>query len=246
MRSDLRGVAAGTASEELNLLESRCIAVREKIRAFASPWFVEFAGIPRAGKSGCIDIVDHFLQRNGFSVLSPSEGASRIPEFIKDSEDLIAYNAWTATYAIREILEGLYFKGPYKYDVVLLDRGLFDATAWFHYLEDAGKLTEEERKFMTKFVRVDHWRSAVKQVFLFRCTVEVSQEREFKDKLTEKHGATTRTSFLNDLLRVYESAESCYGDEFTIFRIQTDSTDPKRVASEVLQRMFDAVESIST
>ena len=96
------------------------------------PLFVEFAGTPKSGKSTCIDTVNHFFRRLGYKVLAPTEGASkRTPYYLKD--DLVAFNAWSATYALTHILEGRF--GSDQYHLVIMDRGLFDALAWFELLK---------------------------------------------------------------------------------------------------------------
>ncbi len=100
------------------------------------PFFVEFAGTPKAGKSTCIDIVSHFFRRTGFHVLAPAEGASkRTPFYLK--KDWIAFNTWSACYALQHVLEGAHSGEPYN--IVMLDRGLFDALAWFEFLRMTGK-----------------------------------------------------------------------------------------------------------
>src|SRR5438445_9618618 len=87
------------------------------------PLFIEFAGTPKSGKSSCIDSVVHFFRRMNYVVLAPSEGASRrTPYYLRN--DLIAFNTWSASYALTQIMEGLYHSD--RYDVVVLDRGLFD------------------------------------------------------------------------------------------------------------------------
>ena len=83
------------------------------------PLFVEFAGTPKSGKSTCIDTVNHFFRRLGYKVLAPTEGASkRTPYYLK--EDLVAFNAWSAAYALTHILEGRY--GSDEYHLVIMDR----------------------------------------------------------------------------------------------------------------------------
>jgi putative protein kinase ArgK-like GTPase of G3E family len=50
------------------------------------PRFIEFAGTPKSGKSTCIDTVSHFFRRNGYKVLTPTEGASkRTPYYLKEN-----------------------------------------------------------------------------------------------------------------------------------------------------------------
>jgi hypothetical protein len=88
--SDFLGGFWCRGDERIAALDARCESVKNKIAGFASPWFVEFAGMPRAGKSGCISIVTHYLRRQKFSVFAPSEGASRLPDFVRNTNDLIA------------------------------------------------------------------------------------------------------------------------------------------------------------
>jgi hypothetical protein len=206
---------------------------------------VEFAGLPRAGKSGCIASVEHLLRRNGFSVLTPFEGAGRAPEHLKD--DLVAYNAWTALYAIQQILEGSSRSqkdSRRQFDVVLLDRGLFDATAWLHLFEARGQLEDaEHRETFTDFLRLRKWLSLVRQVFVFFCSPPTALERELRGKISAKPGRVVSPEFLGELRAAYEKACGCYEDDFDIATLETDGADPRAVAYVVASRIFDAVES---
>ena len=142
------------------------------------PKFVEFAGTPKSGKSTCIDIVSHFFRRieldpsrAKFSVLAPAEGASRrTPRFLK--HDLVAFNAWSASYALTHTLEGRYHSD--RYHLVILDRGLFDALAWFQVLEENGKISKPDKEKIQDFLTIDHWRSTVDAVFLFTVDEQTS------------------------------------------------------------------------
>ena len=127
------------------------------------PLFVEFAGTPKSGKSTCIDTVNHFFRRLGYKVLAPTEGASkRTPYYLK--EDLVAFNAWSAAYALTHILEGRY--GSDEYHLVIMDRGLFDALAWFELLRDQDRITSEHCSTIQDFLLVSHWQDLIDMVFL--------------------------------------------------------------------------------
>ena len=129
------------------------------------PLFIEFAGTPKSGKSTCIDTVNHFFRRLGYKVLAPTEGASkRTPYYLK--EDLVAFNAWSATYALTHILEGRF--GSDQYDLVIMDRGLFDALAWFELLKQKEDITSEDCSAIQNFLLVGHWRGLVDMIFLFQ------------------------------------------------------------------------------
>ena len=101
------------------------------------PFFVEFAGTPKSGKSSCIEIVRHFFRRVGFRILAPTEGASRrTPYYLKNN--LPAFNTWSASYALTHVLEGKY-DAEDRYQIALLDRGLFDALACLNYFGKTAK-----------------------------------------------------------------------------------------------------------
>lgn len=128
------------------------------------PLFVEFAGTPKSGKSTCIDTVQHFFRRVGFKVLAPTEGASkRTPYYLKDN--WLSFNTWSATYALTHILEGKY--GTDQYHLSILDRGLFDALAWFELLNSRGDIPDFDCETIQNVLLIEHWQQMIDVVFLF-------------------------------------------------------------------------------
>lgn len=236
-------IAITPTPAKLKALQGRSGEIRDIIGGFGTPWIVEFAGMPRSGKSECIATVVHFLRRNGHPVLAPFEGASQAPEYLKN--DLTLYNSWTASYAIRQIIEGSRMRAPSKYDFVLLDRGLFDATAWFHYLEgEEGKsLKTKARKVLTEFICLELWRNLVKQVFLFVCTPKTSLQRELASKLTTKEGVVLSEKSLARLRQAYTEAGGCYNKSFDITVIKTDNVPSHAAAYSALCEIFSKIES---
>ena len=147
---DLQGRAARIL-EELRPSQGE---IQKEVRR--RPVFVEFSGTPKSGKSTCIEIVRHFFRRLGYNVLAPAEGASRrTPYYLKDH--LMAFNTWSASYALMHILEGLH--GSDSYDLAILDRGLFDALAWFEKLAAGGDISPEVRDQVQNFLQIKAWRS---------------------------------------------------------------------------------------
>ena len=162
---------------ELQKLQEEALSLLDSM-ALDHPLFVEFAGTPKSGKSTCIDTVSHFFRRLGYNVLAPTEGASkRTPYYLKD--DLVAFNAWSATYALTHILEGRF--GADKYHLVIMDRGIFDALAWFELLKTQNSVTEAECSTIQEFLLINHWQELVDVVFLFQTDPATSLERENRD-----------------------------------------------------------------
>ncbi|MBF0548821.1 MAG: hypothetical protein HQM08_30650 [Candidatus Riflebacteria bacterium] len=226
--------------EELTALEKRARTVFSFTQMMACPWIAEFSGLPRAGKSECIATITHFLRRHGFTVLSPFEGASQAPDYLKD--DLLLYNTWTASYAIRQIIQALRVRNPNKYDVVLIDRGLFDAIAWFHYLEKEKTVKPEVREIMTKYMQIPFWKEYIQRVFLLLCSHEQALKRELNSKLTNKPGTVLSEGRLRDLRKNYCEMQSLYETIFKIDTIETDSATPKAVGFKVISIIFSDIE----
>jgi len=207
------------------------------------PFYVEFAGTPKAGKSTCIDIVSHFFRRTDWNVLAPAEGASkRTPLFLK--EDWIAFNAWSACYALQHILEGVYSSEPYH--MVVLDRGLFDALAWFEYLRINGALAKEDCRRIHEFLLLNEWRQRIETVFLFYTDPQTSLERENEHTLIDDPGSAMNLDVISDLNQAYERIKSQYADTFGgIVRIDTSGgqdTSPRSTAKEVVCRILERME----
>ena len=208
------------------------------------PIFVEFAGTPKSGKSTCIDTVNHFFRRLDYKVLAPTEGASkRTPYYLKD--DFVAFNTWSAAYALTHILEGRF--GSDQYQLVIMDRGLFDALAWFELLRAKGDVTEEDCTVIQSFLLVGHWRQLVDAVFLFKTDPATSLVRENSNKLIEEPGRAMNPEFLRDLNDAYQSISSKYSEQFrSVYEVDTggaQDTTPQSTAFEVVKRIIDHIRS---
>ena len=203
------------------------------------PVFVEFSGTPKSGKSTCIDIVSHFFRRVGFNVLAPTEGASkRTPYYLR--RDLVAFNTWSASYALTHIIEGLHHSD--RYHLAILDRGLFDALAWFQLLENDEEISRGEREIIHNFMLVEKWRSVIDEVFLFTADSATSLERENADKLIDEPGRAMNPDFLDKLNRAYKDVRESYGGEFKITDINTSQdadTTPRSTAAQVANNILD-------
>ena len=226
---------------DLNVLRDKATGKLEQLNCTppGRPVFVEFSGTPKSGKSTCIDIVSHFFRRVGFNVLAPTEGASkRTPYYLR--RDLVAFNTWSASYALTHIIEGLHHSD--RYHLAILDRGLFDALAWFQLLQNNSEISEEVRETVHNFILVEKWKSVIDSVFLFTADSATSLDRENADKLIDEPGRAMNPDFLNSLNHAYAEVRESYGNEFTIIDINTsmnENSSPKSTAAQVANSILD-------
>ena len=225
---------------------------REKLRERAKrvlaerrrPVFIEFAGTPKSGKSTCIEIVRHFFRRLDYKVLAPAEGASRrTPYYLKD--DLFAFNTWSASYALMHVLEGLH--GSDQYDLAILDRGLFDALAWFEFLAATKQTSEDVRNRVQAFLLIDDWRDKIDAVLLFKTDAATSLDREKRDKLTSQAGSAMNPEVLPNLNSAYDVVHQKYAADFSTVKIVDTSdskkTEPQSTAFDVANFILDVFEA---
>lgn len=206
----------------------------------------EFSGSPKAGKSSVIGLVSLFARRAGFRVSAPPEGASiETPPDLKD--DLLAFNAWCGCYAIQNILIRSHEGDPY--DMLLLDRGLFDWVVWLEFLHAKNKSIDEGlRSTMSSFALAAPWLEREKALFLFTADSSTSLMRERSGQLTTKPGRAMNAEFLGDLRECYVSILNRYADRLpTVFRIDTSCINGvapsfQRIAYVVAEKMLSVIE----
>jgi len=174
----------------------------ELIRLGPRPLFIEFCGTPKAGKTTCADRLTYFLNRSGYQVLKIVERASLCPLRNKHH---VSFNIWTACTALVQILEAK----EKDYNIVILDRGIFDALCWMNFMTMTGRLTEAEKEKIVSFFLLDYWLSMLDIVFLMVTTPQEAVRREFQDQLIQKEG-----SIMNErTLTLYNKAiEKTYED----------------------------------
>ena len=63
-------------------------------------------------------------------------------------------------------------------DVLILDRGLFDAVNWFAVMERLARIRETERELIERFLLMDDWRKRITGVILMTASPADSMERE--------------------------------------------------------------------
>jgi len=237
---------------QMKELKSEAQLVLSRLRAdeceLPLPVFFEFAGSPKSGKSTIIGIVSHFLKRVGFDVVAPAEGASlRTPVALRD--DWLAFNTWSGMYALRHILEACHESHPV--DIVILDRGLFDAAAWMEFLcSEPSRITQDDRDRITGFLTLDLWRRRELGVFLFTADHATSLVRESESKLIDEPGSVMNEAILSGLIRAYDTVADGLEEQFDVFHLDTSFRDRQlpsfqAIAYKVAGKMVEIVNRLT-
>lgn len=226
---------------ELEKLASEVLEIKRRSRP-RRPIVIEFSGSPKAGKSSCIGSLDIFLRRNNFKTKILTERASICP--IPNKFDPV-FNVWTACASLNQLSETLANSGK-KLDVIILDRGFFDALCWFEWQKSEKLLRIDDYARFTNFFTAPRFRMAIDLVLVFESSPETSSDREYRNLLTRKEGSIMREEVLNSYLESIRKTSVKYNKTFrNIIEYNTDKKDQNQVSYDVTKLTLNLLKNIS-
>lgn len=155
---------------------------------------IEFAGMPKSGKTTVLDVVSHFLRRHQVP-LSEYHGGGRYAPIGKDQ--LGRLNLYLASEALRYVLSSTQVGWAPK--VHLMDRGLVDRTIFTEALLKVGRIGASHAGTIRNMVALPEVAGLVDVCAIFVTSPELSLQREQKNKLVQRDGRVMNTSLLSDL-----------------------------------------------
>ncbi len=185
------------------------------VRAQARRAFVlELTGTPKAGKSTSVATLKTFFSQAGFQVHLLRERAADCPLPMKGH---FFFNAWTTATMLAEVLE------TYEADVdlLILDRGFFDALVWLELQATRGQVTEAEQKTFADFVLLDRWRSLIDTTVIMRVAPSDALKREHKDQIVPRPGSMMNPDALGQFNKALGAVATAYQSKFDLISIDT-------------------------
>ncbi|MFA6729433.1 MAG: hypothetical protein WCR95_00340 [Eubacteriales bacterium] len=202
------------------------------------PIVIEFSGSPKSGKTTCINSLELFLKRNGFKVEIVQERASVCPVADKKSP---MFNIWTACMSITRMIASLEQK-VVNCDVLILDRGIFDAFCWFNWLSSKKAISNANKAVIENFLSMDLLVNRIDIVFAFTATPDVSIEREYANLLTDKPGTImskkTLSEYLSSVRYIIEDKRKYFHE---VFEIDTSGKGPDEVGKSVTEMTLETL-----
>lgn len=207
------------------------------------PFFIEFTGSPSSGKTTTITELDKFLRREGFRILRPQEGAEVIRHIERTTP---LYNIRTGLYALNMLID---ISAGHLYDVVILDRGIFDVYCWMMYWIEKGGITEIDADRIQSFFLSDFWMNKIDIAYFMICSPEIAMERELRLSLTSKLGETTNPKTVESLVRRYKKAYEILSPDYKQLHL-LDTTKLKEnkmvemIAEEILNILQAKIKNV--
>jgi thymidylate kinase/predicted NUDIX family phosphoesterase len=199
------------------------------------PYIVELAGTPKAGKTTALHVLQRFLKDCGYHVQEMRERAAECPITMKGH---FLFNTWTTTTMLASVIESLESEA----DVLLLDRGVFDAIVWLEAQSLEHQVTVEEYRMFREFVLLERWRKLTDLTFVFTVAPETALRRENKDLLIQRTGSIMQAGRLERYNRVLGRVRESVRNEFTFVDVDTSEHDSPQatvtaIATALLEHM---------
>lgn len=226
-------------------LQKRAENAAERFGSTRRPMVIEFAGVPKAGKTSTISAVQSFLKRCGFRVEVVVERASVCP--IRDKKHF-NFNVWTACTTLAQILEKT--QNPPRPDdphILILDRGLFDSVCWLTLMERLERVRTEDRLVIEKLLQIDDWRKRISAVIMMTVAPADAMKRERGLLPVENgKGSIMNPDVLQQMLDTTEAAAERMKQAFQIFHVNTSSgsikDNPQKTAELVADMILNVIE----
>ena len=212
-----------------------------------TPIVVEFAGVPKAGKTTTLTHVQTFFKRCGFRTDIVIERASVCP--IRDKKHA-NFNVWTACTTLSQILEKT--QNPPRPDdpqILFLDRGIFDSICWMTMMERISRIRSKEKQVIKDFLTLDDWRKRITAVIVMLTSAKDAMKRE-QGVLPVKgsSGSIMNPEILDQIKEINQQCIKELGDGgfFRLFPVDTSSgetkNNPQRTAEVVTEIILGLVE----
>lgn len=236
--------------KELETIASNVLLLKKEGH-LRRPLLIEFCGSPKSGKSTIINALNIFLKRNKFSTIVLKERASICPVHKKTNP---FFNIWTLCSAVAEIIENL-DREFNRADIIIADRGVFDALCWFEWLLNTNidgelpKLSIDQYEKLKNFCLLDTWTVNLDLIYIFQVDPSTSIKREYANLLTEKRGSIMNEDILSGYNKAIETAQSKYSTHFRSIRnIQTDTNEmddnPNKVSYVVTLEVLNCMKDL--
>lgn len=201
-----------------------------------APFMIEFTGSPDSGKTTCIKELDKLLHRSDFRVFIPQEGAEVIRHIDRNTPE---YNIRTGTYALNMLID---FAHGHMYDIVIFDRGIFDAYTWMMYWEDKKLLSKKEKEIFQHYFLSRFWSDRIIAAYIVVCEANEAVRRGQRIAASERLGqSSNHDSIRKSVERHKKMFADLSGQYPQLHLVDTTNFDEKTMIEHIATTTMEAL-----
>lgn len=201
------------------------------------PTIIEFAGMPKSGKTTILDIVAHRCRRAGLSVRSHHGGGSESHIDKSSRGELNLSIAAESVYFLLTESQRVY---PQPL-LLLIDRGVVDSYLFTKALFSQGLLDDAETFAVTSMLSLERVSRCLSAVFIFVTEPRLALEREATRKLSAAEGRVMNAVALANLRSCVFRCESELTDRFPNVSL-VDTAGPDGRIEETMNLVWERIE----
>ncbi len=160
-------------------------------------YVIEFYGMPKAGKSTQIDILETYFKREKQKKVRVVHEGARICPI--DKEDRFHYNIWSLNNTINRIIE----TKKQSFDYVLIDRGVIDHIAFTQALYKSKYITKKQMEITISYAK----QFIGLEDIAFCCFMDPEETIDRENKHHRTLGRVINPKFLKILHKCYMELE---------------------------------------
>ena len=231
-------------------IEKRAVAILKCLRSYefrreklSRPFMVEVTGLPDSGKSTILNRIDVFFRRQGSAdqeckILIPQEGTKAVRNIPRTA---FQHSIAASNYALQILFQHSY---SIDYDLLLFDRGLYDAWCFIEWLRQKSKLEQKESDCFKSFFTHEGWLKNIDLCFFIMCDPNIAVVRNIKDAfLTKKVGVRTNPKTVAELHSAFMTGYNYFKNQGApVALIDTTNMDIGQATREALIQILEKFE----
>jgi predicted ATPase len=206
------------SARQLEAAKRNAIDLAKLLRRQARrPFVLEITGTPKAGKTTLISLVDGFLRDAGWRMHVLKERAGACPLPMKGH---FLFNTWTTGTMLAALIDAV----DRDDDLVILDRGVFDALIWLEIQKRQGQVSNDEARAFRDFVMIDRWRSLTDATCTIEVDAAVSMRRENEHRLLPRTGSVMNAKTLPQFNTALAALKKRHANDFSFVELSNGGT----------------------
>lgn len=138
----------------------------------STPFVVEIAGMPVAGKTTVAEQLCNLAVESDVEVQLVEEAAEKAP--LQRWKRGWQFNAWTLCHTVKRILEE---QAAHNFQLLIIDRGVYDVLCWVHWFSEHHHLDPGTASALRSFARIPQWFQGTSLVVHLRVSVREALRR---------------------------------------------------------------------
>jgi len=202
--------------------------------SYRFPILFEFFGLPNTGKTTTANYIVKKLNKSGKKTKIIHERASICP--ISDKTNPI-FNYWTLFSLMKEHTEAI----EDKYDIIIADRGIYDANIWVGTLATLKKYDIDYIKRFNEIVQTKYFSNLTTIGFFFYASVDEVLQRELATREDNKFGSVVNKKVLSQYMIEYKKFKENYTN---IVEIDSKKMTIREIEKFILDKIYISINCI--